>query len=82
MASSKKNWIRPLSDALNMGTTIVASVVLGFLGGKWLDDKFGTYPWVTLVGFLLGFGTSIKVIWDKAVGTKNSNESNDNNKAN
>jgi len=82
MASSKKNWVRALSDALNMGTTIVASVVLGFLGGKWLDDKFGTYPWVTLVGFLLGFGTSIKVIWDKAVGTKNSNESNDNNKAN
>ena len=31
------------------------SILLGFLGGRWLDGKFDTQPWLALAG--LGLGT-------------------------
>ena len=30
------------------------SVVVGLLGGRWLDGKFGTAPWLMLAGLLMG----------------------------
>ena len=65
MAQPKKHWARALSDAVNMTTTIAASVAVGYFGGKWLDNRFETDPWLTLVGFLLGVMTAGKVMWDK-----------------
>ncbi|MDI9467679.1 MAG: AtpZ/AtpI family protein [Syntrophomonadaceae bacterium] len=62
-----KNWVRSLSDAINMATTIAASVALGYFGGRWLDTRFDTEPWLTVAGFLLGVATGIKVMWDRAM---------------
>jgi ATP synthase protein I len=67
MTKANKHWIRSLSDALNMGTTIAASVALGYFGGRWLDTRFDTEPWLTVAGFLLGVATGIKVMWDRAM---------------
>ena len=36
------------------GLEFVFSIILGFLGGRWLDGKLGTHPWLALAG--LGFG--------------------------
>jgi F0F1-type ATP synthase assembly protein I len=30
------------------------SVALGLLGGRWLDGKAGTKPWLMLAGLLIG----------------------------
>ena len=45
---------RPLAVALSAGTELAVSVLAGFLAGQWLDRKFGTGPWLTLVGALGG----------------------------
>lgn len=73
MAQQNKHWVRALSDAINLATTIAAAVALGYFGGRWLDGKFDTEPWLTVVGFMLGVATGIKAMWDKAIATtKNS----------
>jgi F0F1-type ATP synthase assembly protein I len=72
MAKAKKHWARSLTDALNMGTTTVAAVVLGYFGGKWLDTRFDTEPWLTVAGLMLGVATGMKVMWDRAMASENS----------
>lgn len=36
-----------------VGIELVASVILGYLAGHWLDGKFDT-AWISIVGFILG----------------------------
>ncbi len=46
----------PLRDAgaISIGIELVVSVVLGLLAGAWLDRRFGTGPWLTLLGIVIG----------------------------
>lgn len=37
----------------------VGSMLLLTLLGRWADGRFGTSPWLTVVGALLGFGTGL-----------------------
>jgi len=67
MAKKNTHWARSLSDAVNLASTIAAAVALGYFAGKWLDGKFDTEPWLTIVGFLLGVATGIKAMWKKAM---------------
>lgn len=69
MAERKpKNWAKSLADAVNLVTTIAAAVGgCGYLG-YWLDGRYHTAPWLTLVGALLGVATAIKVMWDRVNG--------------
>lgn len=34
---------------------LIASPLVGFFAGSWLDGRFGTTPWLTLAGVVLGF---------------------------
>ena len=48
---------RQLMKALKRGSVgleMAFSIVLGALGGWWLDGKFQTEPWLLLSGVLLG----------------------------
>lgn len=45
-----------------LGLEIVLSVMIGFFGGRWLDGKFGTEPWLSLVGFFFGCAAAGKAI--------------------
>ena len=38
----------------SIGLELGGSVIVGLLGGQWLDTRFGTTPWLMIVG--LGFG--------------------------
>jgi ATP synthase protein I len=42
-----------------MGFTSAASVALGALGGNWLDHRWGTAPWLLVVGFFLGVAAAV-----------------------
>lgn len=46
----------PLRDAgaISIGIELVVSVVIGLVAGAWLDRRFGTGPWLTLVGIMVG----------------------------
>lgn len=37
----------------NFGATIAVPIVLFSLLGKWLDTRWGTGPWMLILGFLL-----------------------------
>ena len=39
-----------------IGFQLAISVVLGVLAGRWLDARWDTTPWLTIVGMLLGSG--------------------------
>ena len=45
---------RSIMNLLTVGTTLVASIVLGYFLGSALDRKLGTDPWLTVAGVLLG----------------------------
>ncbi len=62
------NWARSLTDALNLGLSMVAAVAIGYFGGWWLDGYFQTGMMLTIIGLLLGVATGFKMIWDR---TKN-----------
>jgi ATP synthase protein I len=51
--------MREASPLLGIGTTMAASLVLGVLGGRWLDSKLGTGPLFLLVGAGLGVASSM-----------------------
>lgn len=38
----------------SLGTEMVASVLIGTLGGYGLDRLFHTKPWLMIIGFILG----------------------------
>ena len=46
--------MRKAGPFLTMGWSIAISVALGTFAGYWLDNKFGTTPWLLIVGALLG----------------------------
>jgi len=38
----------------SVGLELGVSVLLGLLGGMWLDTQAGTEPWLMLVGMVIG----------------------------
>jgi ATP synthase protein I len=38
----------------SVGIELAISTVIGLLGGRWLDDKLGTEPYLMIVGLVLG----------------------------
>ncbi|MFI5308261.1 MAG: AtpZ/AtpI family protein [Polyangiales bacterium] len=38
----------------SLGIELALSVVVGMLGGRWLDGKLSTAPWLMLLGLVLG----------------------------
>ncbi|MDD3853556.1 MAG: AtpZ/AtpI family protein [Syntrophomonadaceae bacterium] len=65
MAEKNKHWAKSLSDAINLATTVAAAVAIGIFGGRWLDGRFDTDPWLTVIGCLFGITTGMKAMWDK-----------------
>ena len=39
---------------MGAGTELVVTVLAGFLVGQWLDGRFGTGPWLMLLGAMSG----------------------------
>lgn len=51
---SKGEPLRALGLASSISVEIAAATTIGYFGGRWLDSKFNTDPWLMLVGLLLG----------------------------
>ena len=54
----RSNWA-PLALVTQLGLTLVFSIVLGLLAGRWIDSHFGTGPWGTLILALVGISAGI-----------------------
>ena len=63
-----------------LGIELALSTVIGLLLGRWLDGKFGTEPWLTLVGLVFGVIAGFRSLIETArKATRNSDESSDEN---
>ncbi len=55
-----------LGVVMSAGATMAASVAIGYFIGNWLDNRFGTKPWLTIIMFLLGTAAGLKSLYDLA----------------
>ncbi len=61
------SYLKARNDRLGtVGLDIVLSVLFGFLGGRWLDGKLDTHPYLTVLGFALGLATAGRFLWRAA----------------
>lgn len=65
MANNKQNWPKALANAMNLATSVAAAIALGYFGGKWIDGRFETAPWFSILGILFGVATAGKMMWDR-----------------
>jgi len=58
--------LRGISTLASMGITMVASTFIGLLIGIYLDKRFGTKPWLTLILLVLGIAAGFRNIYTTA----------------
>lgn len=47
-----------------LGLHFVSATVVGLFFGYWLDDFFGTKPWLLMIFFLLGIVAGFKMVFE------------------
>ncbi|MDX1636472.1 MAG: AtpZ/AtpI family protein [Balneolaceae bacterium] len=60
---SDSNSLSKYTQYLSLGAEIAAAILLPILLGYWLDDYFGTSPWLILTGCLVGIVNVMIVIF-------------------
>jgi ATP synthase protein I len=58
---TQKMW-RTVGTTGAVGLEIAVAIVIGYLGGTYLDRKLGTQPWLMYIGILAGIGAAIKAL--------------------
>lgn len=58
----QQHW-KGLGGPGTLGIEIVLSVAVGLLGGSWLDKRFGSSPWFTLIGLAYGLAAAGRAIY-------------------
>lgn len=54
MDDKDRNLIRMIAVLSTVGLTMVFATVIGLFFGRWLDNLFGTSPWLTALFLLFG----------------------------
>jgi F0F1-type ATP synthase assembly protein I len=58
---AKKMW-RIAGTTGAVGIEIAVAIFIGYLGGRFLDRKLGTTPWISYAGLLAGMGAAVKAL--------------------
>ncbi|MEZ5419399.1 MAG: AtpZ/AtpI family protein [Vicinamibacterales bacterium] len=59
MAATDARTLRMIGQLSTIGLAFVFALMLGFGAGYWLDERLGTRPWLSLLGFALGLAAGI-----------------------
>lgn len=51
--------LKTIGQLSTIGLAFVFALMMGFGAGYWLDGKFGTKPWLSLLGFAVGLAAGI-----------------------
>jgi len=62
----RREILRAMGLMSQIGLTVVACIVLGIFIGRFLDNQFGTSPWLLIVFTLLGCASAFKSMIDLA----------------
>ena len=54
---------RKASQLSYVGIFFGVAVVLGWLGGRWIEKRWGGAPWVSLVGVLFGVASGFRELY-------------------
>jgi len=65
MEEKDRKLFRVLGALSTVGITLVVATVIGYFIGHYLDGRFGTTPWLTLVFLLLGIAAGFKNLYDQ-----------------
>jgi F0F1-type ATP synthase assembly protein I len=57
-----KNMWRIAGTTGAVGIEIAVAIIIGYLGGRFLDRKLGTTPWISYAGLLAGMGAAVKAL--------------------
>jgi F0F1-type ATP synthase assembly protein I len=58
----QQNW-KGLGTYGTVGLELSLSIVVGLLAGQWLDKKFGTAPWLMLIGLAYGIAAGARALY-------------------
>ncbi len=61
----RRAWKSAL-DVASVGIEMAVAVVVGWYAGDWLDNRFGTAPYLTVFLTLAGVGAAFKGLWRTA----------------
>jgi ATP synthase protein I len=56
----QQKQLRSANRVMAVGSELGIATLIGLFGGSWLDRRFGTGPWFTLLGIALGLAAGIK----------------------
>ncbi|MBC17867.1 MAG: hypothetical protein CL942_12535 [Desulfovibrio sp.] len=59
-----KNIVQVGGTASTMGLHIVSAIIVGLTLGYFLDDYFGTKPYLIMIFFVLGVMAGFKMVWE------------------
>jgi ATP synthase protein I len=61
----KQDW-KGVGSYGTVGLEVIGSVLLGFIGGYFLDRKLGTGSWLTIIGLAYGIAAAARALYRAA----------------
>ena len=62
MASNQKSWQKAVAMGSSIASMLAGLVGGGFFLGRYLDAHWGTRPWLTISGMLLGLALGVSYL--------------------
>ncbi len=66
MEEKDRRLLRIVGVLSTVGIAMVAATMIGLYIGRWLDNRFGTSPWLTAVFLLLGIVAGFRNLYQTA----------------
>lgn len=84
MKEDDKKLVKQLFHVSSIGFSLVLAIFIGLVAGIFIDRKFGTAPWFTLIflilGIIAGFRNVFYIFKKYGLGDEQINEKDDNKK--
>lgn len=59
MQRESPTTLQLIGQLSTIGLSFVFAIMIGFGAGYWLDQRFGTKPWLSFIGFFLGLAAGV-----------------------